>query len=65
GLLAFQKKCVKQLSEIDKAINAWRSSGEDQDRSHWGVSARKPVFEVLWRLAGGSRVLWSDNKEGR
>ncbi|KAG0052187.1 hypothetical protein BGZ83_002915 [Gryganskiella cystojenkinii] len=62
GLLTFQRECVKQLGEVEKAINAWKFSGEGQDRSPWGVSGRKPVFEVLWRLAGGSRVLRTDKK---
>lgn len=65
GLLAFQRECVKQLGEVQKAIEEWKASGQGQDRSPWGVSGRKPVFEVLWRLASGTQIVGGSEGEAK
>jgi len=65
GLLAFQRECVKQLGEVEKAIEEWKTSGQGRDRSPWGVSGRKPVFEVLWRLASGSQIVGGSARESK
>ncbi|KAG0305784.1 hypothetical protein BGZ98_003575 [Dissophora globulifera] len=53
---SFQDKCSKQVTEVKGAIEEWRSSEDREDRSPWGVSGRKPVFEVLYQLASGSSL---------
>ncbi|KAF9333758.1 hypothetical protein BG006_003206 [Podila minutissima] len=57
GLASYQLECVKQVKEVQKAIDEWRSESEGEDRSPWGVSGRKTVFEILWKLASGSSLL--------
>lgn len=57
GLASYQLECVKQVKEVQKAIDEWRSESEGEDRSPWGVSGRKTVFEILWKLASGSNLL--------
>lgn len=59
GLTSFQQECIKQVVEVQKAIQEWKSSGAGQDRSPWGVSDRKPIFEILWKLASGSTLMKS------
>ncbi|KAG0333581.1 hypothetical protein BG000_009041 [Podila horticola] len=57
GLASYQQECVKQINEVQKAIDEWKSESEEEDRSPWGVSGRKTVFEILWKLASGSSLL--------
>ncbi|KAF9214250.1 hypothetical protein BGZ59_004046 [Podila verticillata] len=57
GLASYQQECVKQVKEVQKAIDEWKSESEGEDRSPWGVSGRKTVFEILWKLASGSSLL--------
>lgn len=61
GLASFQQECVKQINEVQKAIDEWKSESEEEDRSPWGVSGRKTVFEILWKLASGSSLLKAQN----
>lgn len=56
SLNAFKQDCVQQIEEVRKAIDQWHQSEAGQDRSPWGVSGRKPVFEVLYQLASGSSL---------
>ncbi|KAG0369393.1 hypothetical protein BGZ54_010051 [Gamsiella multidivaricata] len=56
-LKVFQQKCIHQVAEVHQAIENWRRTEAGQDRSPWGVSGRKPVFEVLYRLASGGSLL--------
>ncbi|KAI8598190.1 hypothetical protein EDD21DRAFT_194832 [Dissophora ornata] len=58
-LASFQQECIQQVAQVEKAIEDWRSSEARLDRSPWGVSGRKPVFEVLYQLASGSNLLKS------
>lgn len=57
GLASYQQECVKQVKEVQKAIDEWKSESKGEDRSPWGVSGRKTVFEILWKLASGSSLL--------
>ncbi|KAF9961157.1 hypothetical protein BGZ72_004662 [Mortierella alpina] len=56
-LASFQQTCVQKVIEVQQAIHEWEVSEDGRDRSPWGVSSRKPVFEVLWRLASGGSLL--------
>ncbi|KAG0379534.1 hypothetical protein BGX24_012779 [Mortierella sp. AD032] len=65
ALQAFQQQSIQQVGRVQKAVEEWRHAAQEgkvtgrqgQDRSPWGISGRKPVFEVLWRLASGSSLL--------
>ncbi|KAF9574599.1 hypothetical protein EC968_006013 [Mortierella alpina] len=52
-LASFQRTCAQNVVQVQKAIQEWKVSAAGQDRSPWGVSSRKPIFEVLWQLASG------------
>ncbi|KAG0204956.1 hypothetical protein BGX28_003257 [Mortierella sp. GBA30] len=57
-LATFKQGCVGQAAKVHKVIKEWEETLEaGRDRSPWGVSSRKPVFEVLWRLASGISLL--------
>lgn len=65
ALQEYQQESVQQVGRVQKAVEEWQHAGEQgqgQDRSPWGISGRKPVFEVLWRLASGSSLLGNDRK---
>ncbi|KAF9963955.1 hypothetical protein BGZ70_007081 [Mortierella alpina] len=55
-LASFQQTCIENVHEVQKAIQEWEESALSRDRSPWGVSSRKPIFEVLWRLASGGSL---------
>ncbi|KAF9192082.1 hypothetical protein BGZ51_006274 [Haplosporangium sp. Z 767] len=59
GLASFQQECIKQVVEVQNVVQEWKSSDAGQDRSPWGVSDRKPIFEILWKLASGSTLMKS------
>ncbi|KAF9348643.1 hypothetical protein BGX26_012973, partial [Mortierella sp. AD094] len=61
-LTSFQDDCITQVSHVQKAVEDWRHSENGHDRSPWGVSGRKPIFEVLYMLASGSGLLKSNVK---
>ncbi|KAF9108100.1 hypothetical protein BGX29_003296 [Mortierella sp. GBA35] len=66
SLRSYQQQSIQQVTEVQKAVEEWSRSlsaeGQGQDRSPWGISGRKPVFEVLWRLASGSSLLKTTDK---
>ncbi|KAF9124126.1 hypothetical protein BG015_005159 [Linnemannia schmuckeri] len=67
ALQAYQQESIHQVARIQKAVEEWTHMIEEgqagataagkKDRSPWGISGRKPIFEVLWRLASGSSLL--------
>ncbi|KAF9170126.1 hypothetical protein BGX21_009535 [Mortierella sp. AD011] len=59
ALASFQDDCLTQISQVQKAVEDWRHSENGVDRSPWGISGRKPVFDVLYMLASGSSLLKS------
>ena len=65
ALQAYQHNSTQQVAQVQHAVEEWSHSATEQgpaggkDRSPWGISGRKPVFEVLWRLASGSSLLES------
>jgi hypothetical protein len=62
ALQAYQQESIQQVAKVQSAVEEWSHSTEDRqtggkkDRSPWGISGRKSVFEVLWRLASGSSL---------
>ncbi|KAF9103900.1 hypothetical protein BGX27_010317 [Mortierella sp. AM989] len=56
-LEAFQDDCITQASQVQKAVEDWRLSEAGHDKSPWGISGRKPIFDVLYMLASGSGLL--------
>jgi hypothetical protein len=76
ALQAYQQESIQQAMRVQKAVEEWSHSVEEgqtgagatagggrKDRSPWGISGRKPVFEVLWRLASGSSLLRAAGEE--
>lgn len=69
ALQAYQQESNQQVARVQQAVEVWSHSikdgqaGEKKDRSPWGISGRKPVFEVLWRLASGSSLSKSGEKD--
>ncbi|KAF9923057.1 hypothetical protein FBU30_006846 [Linnemannia zychae] len=67
ALQAYQQESMQQTLRVQKAVADWTIAIEggsgDRDRSPWGISGRKPVFEVLWRLASGNNLLRSEKSK--
>lgn len=76
ALQAYQQESIQQATRVQKAVEEWSHSVEEgqrvtgatagggrKDRSPWGISGRKPVFEILWRLASGSSLLGAAGEE--
>ncbi|KAG0349005.1 hypothetical protein BG004_002863 [Podila humilis] len=61
ALVSYQQQCIKHLKDVQKSIDEWVSTSESQDLSPWGVSGRKVVFEILWKLASASSILMAQN----
>lgn len=76
ALQAYQQESIQQATRVQKAVEEWSHSVEEEqagtgataggrkDRSPWGISGRKPVFEVLWRLASGSSLMRAGEEKG-
>ncbi|KAF9207160.1 hypothetical protein BGZ49_001078 [Haplosporangium sp. Z 27] len=62
ALATFQDTCIAQLNQIQKAVDDWHLSEAGKDRSPWGISGRKPIFDVLYMLASGSSLLDSSSE---
>ncbi|KAF9907416.1 hypothetical protein EC991_010977 [Linnemannia zychae] len=66
ALQAYQQESIQQVGRVQKAVEEWQHAaeqGQGQDRSPWGISGRKPVFEVFWRLASGSSLSNNDRED--
>ncbi|KAI1314886.1 hypothetical protein EDD11_001609 [Mortierella claussenii] len=59
SFIALQDECVRQMNRVQQVIDEARVSGSNsgQDRSPWGISGCKPVFEVLYKLSSGANLL--------
>ncbi|KAF9976771.1 hypothetical protein BGZ73_007906 [Actinomortierella ambigua] len=54
GLESCQQEAVRQISKVQTVLDEWSTSEDGQrELAPWGVTGRKVVFEVLWRLASG------------
>ncbi|KAF9158992.1 hypothetical protein DFQ26_007031 [Actinomortierella ambigua] len=54
GLQSCQEEVTRQIGKVQAVLDDW-SVSEDGRRelAPWGVTGRKVVFEVLWKLASG------------
>ncbi|KAF9430596.1 hypothetical protein BGZ94_005769 [Podila epigama] len=64
SVASFQRECVGEVQKVQKAIDEWKSESAQDDWSPWGVSGRKTVFEILWKLASGSSILMAHEQGG-
>ncbi|KAG0244170.1 hypothetical protein BGW41_000157 [Actinomortierella wolfii] len=54
GLESCQQEAVRQISKVQSVLDEWSITKDGQrELAPWGVTGRKVVFEVLWKLASG------------